>query len=148
MPYFFGVLKGVLHERGFEVDDRPRQESGVAASILMQLRHELSRRIRPEVARRWLDHASLVEWLPDEDRCVLGLTDVEGAQKLGVEYSGLLKRTIRELAGRDIRVEVVLLGIVTETPADAPERFGEEGDGERPARSVGRRSRASAAADK
>jgi hypothetical protein len=116
MPYFFGVLKGVLRERGFEADDRPRQDRGTPTSILLKVRHELSKRIRPELARRWLDDAWLMEWLPDEERCVLGLADVEAVQKLRLEYFGLLKRTIRELAGRDMRVDVVLLPNATDGP--------------------------------
>jgi hypothetical protein len=114
MPYFFGVLKGVLRERGFDVDDRPRQKRGVATSILVQLRHELAKRIRPELVLRWLEAATFLEWVPDEERCVLGLTDVEGVQKLGLEYSGLLKRAICDLARRDMRVDIVLLSSATE----------------------------------
>jgi hypothetical protein len=110
MPYFFGVLQGVLRAKGFDVDGRAAPASQ-GERILDDVRRALAQRVRPELADRWLRGARFLEVQPDEHRCVLGVPDGDGAHKLGAEYRRLLDRAVSGVVGQPVQVEVVPLEV-------------------------------------
>ena len=111
MPYFFGVVKGVLRERGLSIDERPTQSSGREGPVdLGRLATILGRRLDARQVEHWLAGAQVLDWDTEKGYCEIGVTDPDGARKLGLEYHRLLSRAVCELVGRSVDVEVRWVG--------------------------------------
>ena len=82
-PYFFGVVKGVLRERGCNI---PVSVHDTSASVVQldALAAALGKRVKPATARRWL----------------------AGAAKLRAEYFKILQHAMVDVAGPDVKIEV------------------------------------------
>lgn len=107
MPYFFGVIKGILRERGQVVDGPSDQADGQDDPVdLARLATILGRRIDARLVNRWLAGAQILHWDTDNASCEIGLTDRDGARKLGLEYRRILGRAVHDVVGRPIEVDV------------------------------------------
>lgn len=105
MPYFFGVIRGVLRERGCKVEENISDASKQGVS-LDALCTALSKRVKREMALRWLDGAQILDWNQAGKRLLLGIADPAGAGKLRAEYSAVLQRAIDDIAGPGVSIEV------------------------------------------
>ena len=106
MPYFFGVLKGVLAEVQADGVDGGRT---AASGPIRAFARALSKRLSPAVVTDWLAGAEVIEHDRQGRRLVVGVTDELAERKLGVEYQGLVARAAAEALGDVDTVEIVLV---------------------------------------
>jgi len=102
MPYFFGVLKGVVGEVAAG-GDGPTE-----SAAMRKIRLRLAESLHPTLVTGWLAGARVVSHDRASGELVLALTNEVGARKLGVEYRRLLVRAANEAVGDVSSVELSL----------------------------------------
>jgi hypothetical protein len=110
MPYYLGVVKGVLRERGWTIEEKSTSPS-IGPFNLSALQQALGRRVEPKTVSKWLDGARVLDWDPGEKRLTLGIRDPAGLEQLTEGYGPILQRTAAELAGIEVRVDITRLAM-------------------------------------
>jgi hypothetical protein len=104
MPYFFGVLKGVVAELSASASSGGSTRDPDVAAIGTRL----AKSLHPTLVDGWLSGARVVSHDLDSGALVLVMASDVGARKLGTEYQRLLVRAANDALGHVTSVEIRL----------------------------------------